>query len=388
MNPTDIGWLAVAGTSLGVARAGLKASGGDDVVVLHAPGIAAAVTTQSTAAAAPCRWTQDRAPGPIQAVVINAGNANAATGPEGRAHTAAMAVATGEALGCPPDQVLVCSTGVIGVPLPIGPVCAAIAEAAGNLGQTMDCAAQAILTTDTRAKVAGARVGGVQVGGFAKGSGMIHPNMATMLAFLVTDIDAPADALQDLLKTVVDTTFNAITVDGDTSTNDTVILQATGQGLRVAPGDPQWDALRQALHLTATDLAKAIARDGEGATRLLEVRVDGLTDDASARAAARAVARSPLVKTAVHGCDPNWGRVVGALGAHGVGGLATMALNLAGYPVLLQGRPLAFDEAAVSAAMAADDVLIHVTLPGPGHGVAWGCDLSAGYVTINADYRS
>jgi glutamate N-acetyltransferase / amino-acid N-acetyltransferase len=382
------GWTDIAGTSLGVARAGLKGSGGDDVVVLRAPGTAVAVTTQSSAAAAPCRWTARRVPGPSEAVVINAGNANAATGPDGERHAAEMARVAAEALGCATDHVLVCSTGVIGVPLPIGPVSRAIAEAASTLDASMDRAAQAILTTDTCTKIAGAQVDGVAVGGFAKGSGMIHPNMATMLGFLATDVSAPPEALQALLKDVVARTFNAITVDGDTSTNDTVILQATGEGVVVAPGETGWEALRQALLATCTDLARAIARDGEGASRLLEVRVDGLDGDAAAREAARAVARSPLVKTAVHGCDPNWGRVVGALGAAGVPGLDSLNLTLAGHQVLAEGRPLPFDEGTVSDAMDTDEVVVQITLPGRGHGHAWGCDLTAGYVTINADYRT
>jgi len=321
-------------------------------------------------------------------VVINAGNANAATGPDGERHTAEMARATAEALGCATDHVLVCSTGVIGVPLPIGSVTSAIVEAASSLDASMERAAQAILTTDTCTKVAGAQVAGVTVGGFAKGSGMIHPNMATMLGFLATDVSAPPEALQSLLQDVTDRSFNAITVDGDTSTNDTVILQATGCGLAAAPGEPAWEALREALLTTCTTLARAIARDGEGASRLLEVRVDGLGDDAAARAAARAVARSPLVKTAIHGCDPNWGRIVGALGAAGVDGLDTLNLTLAGHPVLAEARPLPFDEGTVSDAMDTDEVVVQITLPGTGQGLAWGCDLSAGYVTINADYRT
>ncbi|MDP6942685.1 MAG: bifunctional glutamate N-acetyltransferase/amino-acid acetyltransferase ArgJ [Myxococcota bacterium] len=383
-----VDWTDIAGARLGVAGAGLKGSGGDDLVVLHAPGMAAAVTTQSTAAAAPCRWTRDRVPGPIHAVVVNAGNANAATGPEGEQHTATMAKATAAALGCAVDQVLVCSTGVIGVPLSIAPVVDAIEGASRHLGAPMERAARAIMTTDTTTKTAGTHLAGISVGGFAKGSGMVHPDMATMLGFLATDVSAPPDALQALLEAVVDKTFNAITVDGDTSTNDTVILQATGRGRAVTPASPGWAALERALTTTCTDLARAIARDGEGATRLVEVRVDGLDDDARARCAARAVARSPLVKTAIHGCDPNWGRIVGALGAVGVRGLDALSLDLAGHPVLRDGRPIPFDEAAVSRAMSTDEVILQITLPGDGHGVGWGCDLTAGYVTINADYRT
>jgi glutamate N-acetyltransferase/amino-acid N-acetyltransferase len=385
MTPT---WTDIAGARLGVACAGLKASGGDDVVVLYAPGVAAAVTTQSTAAAAPCQWTRARVPGPVQAVVINAGNANAATGPHGIRHTQAMAQAVAMELGCSVDEVLVCSTGVIGVPLPIGPVERAITNATRALGQGVDRAAAAILTTDTTLKVAGHALEGVSVGGFAKGSGMIHPNMATMLAFLVTDVAAPAEALQALLEATVEATFNAITVDGDTSTNDTVILQATGKGAAAPVGSPAWGSLAKALEATCTDLAKAIARDGEGATQLLEVQLRGLDSDHEARAAARAVARSPLVKTAAHGRDPNWGRIVGALGAAGVPHLDQVSIHLAGHAVLVQGQPVPFDEALVSQAMNSETLLIRIAVPGPGHGVAYGCDLSATYVSINADYRT
>ena len=384
----SIQWTDIAGSALGVTRAGLKASGGEDLVVLYAPGIAAAVTTQSTAAAAPCLWTRERVPGPIEAVVINAGNANAATGPEGHVHTQKMAQATADALGCDADKVLVCSTGVIGVPLPIAPITDAITRAATQLDAPMERAAKAILTTDTVPKVAGIDREGIRVGGFAKGSGMIHPNMATMLGFIATDVSAPPEALQALLTRVVDLSFNAITVDGDTSTNDTVVLQATGRGMRIEPGTPEWNIFDASLTEVCQSLAKAIARDGEGADRLLEVQVHGLRDDSSARSAARAVARSPLVKTAVHGGDPNWGRIVGALGAHGVPSLECVSVHLAGHPVLLEGRPVPFDEAVVSEAMRAETLVVRIDLPGPGLGLAWGCNLSADYVSINADYRT
>lgn len=388
-------WTSVPGTAVGVVAAGIKKPSAppsrDDVAVLLAPGTAAALTTRSTAAAAPCRWTRARVPGPIQAVLVNSGNANASTGPQGEADVAESAAAVAETLGCAPEAVLVCSTGVIGVPLPRTRLfdgareAAALARAGGHDGHRL---ARAILTTDLVAKEAACQVDGVRVGGVAKGSGMIHPNMATMLGFLAADVHAPAAAIQSLLTRVVDRTFNAISVDGDMSTNDTVILQCTGRGHEAVPGTPVWAALEAALESVCAHLARAIAADGEGATTLVEVVLQGTADDAAARAAARAVIRSPLLKSAIHGRDPNWGRIVGALGAAGVAGLEQLDLDLAGVPVLRGGRPVDWDEAAASAALDAREVRIAARLPGPGLGVAWGCDLSADYVKINADYRS
>ena len=327
-------------------------------------------------------------PGPIQAVVINAGNANAATGPQGEAHTAMMARRTAQALGCDPDAVLVCSTGVIGVPLAIAPVEAAIDLACARLGDPVERAANAILTTDTCAKLASHTVDGISVAGFAKGSGMIHPNMATMLAFLVSDVDISPALLQATLVECVDKSFNAITVDGDTSTNDTVIVQTTGHGPSIKANTEGHLAFKRALEQCCVSLAKAIVRDGEGATQLIEVRVRGLDSDAAARHAARAVCRSPLVKSAVHGHDPNWGRILGALGAAQVPGLDALSLRLAGHTVLDGGRPTAFNQALVSEAMRTSTLVVEITLPGQGSGVAYGCDLSAEYVAINAEYTT
>jgi glutamate N-acetyltransferase / amino-acid N-acetyltransferase len=382
-------WTSVPGASCGVAAADIKGNGGerDDVALLVAPGFAAAVTTSSTAAAAPCLWTRARVPGPVHAVVVNSGNANAATGSTGTADTAATAAHTADLLGCPVDQVLVCSTGVIGVPLPMKRLEVGVTRAA-DLGATGHQLAQAILTTDLVPKESAVCVDGVTVGGVAKGSGMIHPGMATMLAFMVTDAQVDPIELQQLVGVVADRTFNAITVDGDMSTNDTFLVQATGTGVPAPMGSPGWVALAAALEAVATDLARAIARDGEGATTLIECVVQGLGSDREARQAARAVLRSSLVKSAIHGRDPNWGRVVGALGQARVPGLDQLDLDLAGVPVVRAGRPLPFDEATASAALTATDVQIACRLPGTGLGRAWGCDMTAEYVRINADYRS
>lgn len=384
------GYLSVPGTRAGVAAADVKGKGAkrDDVAVLVAPGVAAALTTRSTAAAASCRWTRARVPGPVHAVVVNAGNANAATGPQGVADNAAMAAAVAETLGCGADAVLVCSTGVIGVPMPMDRVLGGVRAAAADLSADDTQLARAILTTDLVPKQVAARRGGITVGGVAKGSGMIHPGMATMLCFLATDARVDPVALQQLVGAVADRTFHQISVDGDMSTSDAFIVQATGVGPEAAPGTAAWADLEAALLAVAGDLAMAIARDGEGATCLITCTVEGGPDDETARRAARAVAGSSLVKAAVHGRDANWGRVVGALGQAGLPGLDDLDVDFAGTPVLRAGRPLPFDEQAVTAALKAPDVAIACRVAGPGAGRAWGCDLSARYVAINADYRS
>jgi glutamate N-acetyltransferase/amino-acid N-acetyltransferase len=384
----DITWTDIPGTRVGVVSAGMYARTRDDVVVLVAPGTAAAVTTRSSAASAPCRWTRARVPGPCHAVVINAGNSNAATGPDGDAAVARTAEVAARALGTTPDAILVCSTGVIGVPMPLDRLLPGVERAAASLDASAARAAHAILTTDLVPKQAAARVDGVTVAGFAKGSGMIHPNMGTMLAFVATDAQVDGPDLQALVGEITDRTFNCVTVDGDTSTSDTLIVQATGLGPDARPHTPGRAALAAALEAVCRELSRMIARDGEGAEHLLHVLIEGTDSDVAAREAARAVCVSPLVKTAIYGRDANWGRVVGALGKAGVAGLDTLDLDFAGIPVLRSGRPVPFAEAAAAAALARPEVTVHARLPGPGLGEAWGCDLTPGYVSINADYRS
>jgi glutamate N-acetyltransferase/amino-acid N-acetyltransferase len=217
---------------------------------------------------------------------------------------------------------------------------------------------------------------------------MIHPNMATMLATVATNAAVEGDALQALLTRCVEQSFNAISVDGDCSTNDTVILVATGQGNAIVPGTDAFATLENAVAYVCQELAKKIARDGEGAKHLIEVVVQGLETDALARKAARAVASSNLVKAAVHGGDPNWGRIVGALGALGVPGLDQASVSICGTTVLNKGVPTPFDERLVSQSMNEPEVRFDIVLTGPGRGMAWGCDLTEEYVKINADYRS
>lgn len=383
---------AVAGVRIGVAQGGIKSASRlrDDVLLVRVDGpdpVAAAVTTTSTAAAAPCRWTRARVPGRARGLLVNSGNANAATGSRGVEDCRLMAEAAATVLDLPPDEVLVCSTGVIGVPLPMPRLLPAISRA-GVLDADGARAAGAILTTDLVPKHAAVVHEGITVAGIAKGSGMIHPGMATMLGHLVCDAAAPAVALQALVQEVTDRSFNAISVDGDMSTNDTLTVQLTGAGRSCEPGSPSWTDLRAALEAVCRHLAQVIAADGEGATCRIDVQVQGGPDDATARSWARAVGSSSLVKAAVHGRDANWGRIVGALGQAGAAGLDALDLDVAGIPVVRAGRPLAVDETAATEALGAPVVPIVVHLPGPGRGEAWGCDLSARYVAINADYRS
>jgi len=364
-----------------------------DVCVLatEQPAAFASLTTTSTAAAASCLWTRARTPALRRAVVVNSGNANAATGPRGVEDNAAMAAAVADQLGCAADDVLVCSTGVIGVPLPMGRLMPAVRAAArGVVGSSLSPfrAADAILTTDTAAKEAGLRAGGFTVAGIAKGSGMIHPGMATMLAYVATDADIAPDLLQGLLVEAADRSFHQISVDGDMSTNDTVVLIATGMGASVTPRSESWAELKAAVVGVCRSLARQIAADGEGARTLMSVRMEGAPDDETARRLARSVVSSSLVKAAVHGRDPNWGRIVGALGQAGAPDLDQVSVSIGDVDVMVDGIPQDFDEARASEALGRPEVVISLSLPGPGRAEAWGCDLSAQYVAINADYRT
>ena len=375
-----------------------------DLAVIHSPDpcAAAAVFTRNRVRAAPLQVSREHleaARDRIRAVVVNSGNANACTGPQGLADARAMAEACAAELGVEPEQVLVASTGVIGVPLPMDRVRLGIRRACRELSRQGGLeAASAILTTDRRPKVRAVEVAlpdgrVVRVGGMAKGSGMIHPDMATMLAFLTTDAPVEAQALQVLLRDVAGRTFNMITVDGDTSTNDMAVLLASGRagGPALEPGTPAFSALAAGVEEVARYLAREIARDGEGATRLVEVRVVGARSEAEARACARAVAGSNLVKSAVHGGDPNWGRIAAAAGRSGAeldpDGLSVW---LGQVLVAARGQEVPFDEAAARAALLADEVRITVDLGtgGGGEATAWSCDLSEEYVRINASYRS
>ncbi len=385
--------------------AGLKPSGKPDLCLLLAPEgavCAGSFTTNRVRAACVdlCAERLAATGGRANAVLTNSGQANACTGERGLADSLRATAELAGRLGLAPEQVLICSTGVIGVPIPMETLVAGLDPLVAALGPTGGgSAAEAILTTDLVAKEIAleAHLGGrtVRIGGMAKGSGMIHPAMATMLGYLTCDAGVPADVWQAMVKRAVDRSFNAITVDGDTSTNDTYLAFAAGEPL----GPEHFDALEVGLTAVSQHLARAIARDGEGATCLIEVRVEGSADDAGARAIARTVAGSSLVKCAVHGRDPNWGRIVAAAGRAGVAfDPLAVALWLGEHQLMAAGQPLAFDRPAASAylkARAAGAYLVDDTVAirlrvggGPGSGLAWGCDLSDQYVRINADYTT
>ncbi len=333
----------------------------------------------------------------VQALVVCSGNANACTGAQGFKDALQMAKLTADRLDLEPNQVLVGTTGVIGRHLPMAAVKRGIAQACAGLRRDQGVlAARAIMTTDTRPKSDSVEVDldgtTVRVGGMCKGSGMIHPNLATMLAFITTDAAVAPGWLRGISKSVADRSFNQVTVDGDSSTNDTFLVLANGAAGNqpVRPGTPQAERLEAAIVAVARELARSIARDGEGATRLITVRVTGAVDSVQARLAARAVASSSLVKTAVHGGDPNWGRIVCALGYSGADlALDRLRLEIAGLTIFSAGAGVEVDLGAVRRAFEQPEIEIHAGLGlGSGEAAAWGCDLSAEYVHINADYTT
>lgn len=382
----------------GVA-AKVRKNGRPDLALLYSetPAAAAAAFTQNQVKAAPVLVTKEHlAARTAQAVVVNSGIANACTGEQGLLDARQMARVAGEALAVAPQQVVVASTGVIGEYLPMEKIEAGIRKAAQELSRDGAAAAEAILTTDTTTKECALQftLGGkkVTIGGMAKGSGMIHPNMATMLSFLTTDAAVEQQALDAALHWAVDRSFNAITVDGDTSTNDMVVLLANGKAGNspLKTDDPQFSLFREALLAVCVELAKMIARDGEGATKFLEVQVKGAAAEEDAFIIARAVAGSSLVKSAVFGEDANWGRVLSAAGACGVTFDPNLVdVYLGDLQVAANGRGLAFDEAKAHSILAAGDVTFILDLhTGSGEGIAWGCDLSFDYIRINANYRT
>ena len=375
------------GFSGGIARAGIKPSGNPDLALVRfGVPVAWAYVATTNRAAAPCvlRGRQLYASGKgLRGLLVNAGNANAATGEAGVAADLKMAELAAERLGVSPEEVLTASTGVIGVPLPVERIAAALPGIV--LGPEADPVAEAIMTTDTRPKLAEARLpGGARVVGVAKGSGMIHPQMATMFGFLFTDAEVDAEELRARWPEVVNATFNQVTVDGDTSTNDMAALFASGVKGRVERG-LFWGA----VEAVARELARQIAADGEGATKLIHVRVAGAASLEDARRAARAVAGSALWKAAVYGNDPNWGRVLAALGYSGAElDPARVRIELEGIP-LYDGGALSFDHAEAVRAMQRAEVRVFADLRmGPFVAEAWGCDLTEGYVKINAEYTT
>jgi len=392
------GVTSAKGFRAGAVAAGIKKTGALDLCIVASDREAAVagVFTTNKVRAAPVLLSEERVRrGRARAVIANAGNANCCTADQGLADASEMARLTADKLGVTADEVLVASTGVIGVHLPMDSVRKGIAsiDVSGNDGSA---AAQAIMTTDTFPKERAVRfeLDGVTitVGGMAKGSGMIHPNMATMLAFVTTDAAVEPAFLSVALRRATEVSFNMISVDGDTSTNDTFVVFANGAAGNspITADSPAARSFQEALNDVAIDLAKAIARDGEGATKLIEVVVDGAASAVDARTAARAVASSSLFKAAVYGADPNWGRILCALGYSGAEVDESRADILIGDVWLMRdGKIQAFDRQAAVAQMTGPDVMVHANLHlGTASARAWGCDLTEKYVDINGRYTT
>ncbi|MCM2282062.1 MAG: bifunctional glutamate N-acetyltransferase/amino-acid acetyltransferase ArgJ [Bdellovibrionaceae bacterium] len=364
------------------------------IVISDRPSVAVGVFTQNQCKAAPVTHCQNLLPSDqIRAIVTNSGQANAATGPEGVENNRAMAFAVAKELTCLPRQVLTASTGVIGQQLEIGKIVEAMPELVERSTDTAESFALAILTTDLVPKTVTTTVtlsqGDVRITGICKGSGMIHPNMATMLGYVLTDCDVPLGLAQDILVDATNVSFNMISVDGDTSTNDCCFLMANGASGVPLKTVEDLIAFKSAVTDIMKLLAQSIAVDGEGATKLIEVRLSHAPDLSLARRAARGVTLSPLVKTAIHGEDPNWGRILARLGAEQVPGplLETMTLKMQGFTLFENGRPSPVDREAVRATLKTDKILIEVNLKaGSFEATAWGCDLSKKYVDINTEY--
>jgi glutamate N-acetyltransferase/amino-acid N-acetyltransferase len=383
---------------------GLKKTGALDLGLLCSdePASAAAVFTQNLVVAAPVLISKEnlrKSKGRMRGVVVNAGNANCATGTAGHAAAQRTVAEAAKRLGCQPEELFVCSTGVIGVPLPLEKILRALPVIARHRRPSARSFAElslAICTTDTRPKTAAAsfKMSGKRIHfvGCAKGAGMIHPNMATMLAFVITDATIAPGLLQKTLRDVTSRTFNAISIDGDTSTNDTLLVLANGAAgaPSIKSGSAAHRAFSAALEDVCRSLALQIVADGEGAQRVIEIEVRGAKSERAARRIAETIATSPLVKTAFAGGDPNWGRIFAAAGRSGVSFDPSLVdIQMAGIPVLRRGQPLDFNERAASNRLLAKHVPIIVNMRA-GSSVAryWTCDFTAEYVRINASYRT
>lgn len=364
------------------------------ILISDEPAVAVGVFTQSTCRAAPVLYSKQLVPSQtVRAIVTNSGQANAATGIEGIEANLKMAMAAAQTVGCHAHQVLTASTGVIGQLLDVEKIVPAMGELVHSAGTYAEPFALAILTTDLVPKTVTTTVslsgGTVRITGIAKGSGMIHPNMATMLGYLLTDAAIPMGIADDMLKAAAHITFNMISVDGDTSTNDAVFLLANGASGVGLKDDTDYQAFKKALLEVSKVLAQSIARDGEGATKLVEVTVKGSPNEEIARTAARSIVVSPLVKTAIHGADPNWGRILARLGGEKVPAACfeKLSLKIQGKKIVEKGRPQPFDRGELSVLLKADTVKIVIDLfSGECDATAWGCDLSKKYVEINTEY--
>lgn len=393
----------VPGVRLSAVAAGIKYRGRKDVMLveLSSGTTVGGVFTRSRTAAAPVVWCRDRLKaGKARALLVNAGNANAFTGSEGESAVVVVAKAVARQLGCRVADVFTASTGVIGEPLPHDRITRALSRLHRGLsGTAWRAAAEAIRTTDTFSKASSAvtHIDGKPyvIAGIAKGSGMIAPDMATMLAFLFTDAKLPAHVLQKATNTANRVSFNAISVDGDTSTSDTVLTFATGKGHRhgsvTTASDPRLADFKVKLRSVMTDLAKQIVRDGEGASKFVTISVSGAESSRAARRIGLSIANSPLVKTAIAGNDPNWGRIVMAVGKAGEkANRDRLKIDIGDWPIASEGMVRSnYDEAPVAQYMKGSDIDIHVDVGvGRGHYTVWSCDLTQAYVSINADYRS
>lgn len=394
------GVAAPAGFRAAGIRCGLREGKPDlALIVSEAPASCAAVYTSNRVRAAPLELTREhlRDGRPMRAVLCNSGNANACTGPRGVEDARRMAAETARVLGIRPEEVVVASTGVIGQPLPMEKVLSGIPDAGRRLSREGSAdAAEAILTTDTVPKEIAAEleVDGRQfrIGGIAKGSGMVHPDMATMLSFVTTDANIEAGPLGEVLRDVVDDTFNLISVDGETSTSDMAVCFANGQAESGATigGSAALDVFAGALRRVMTWQARAIARDGEGATRLITVRIESARNREEARRVGRRVTTSTLVKTAVHGADANWGRILSAAATAGVAvDPDRIGIRIGDVRVAEGGRGLPFEESRAAEALSRPEVEIVIDLGmGAERATLWTCDLSQEYITINASYRT
>src|SRR5262245_23935018 len=370
----------IAGTAAGLKKSGL------DLGLLYSdrPATTAVVFTKNAFPAAPILVTREHlktSGNTTRAVLVNAGNANAVTGEAGLNAARQCAAEVSRQIGCKPSEIFLSSTGVIGRPLPVEKIVAQVPSLVRTMNSGgADAFSKAIMTTDTVPKVAASSSGGVRMLGFAKGSGMIHPNMATMLSYVLTDAKLDFATLDKALRYAVDRSFHSITVDGDTSTNDTLAVLANGaSGVSPSP-----EAFTAQLTEVCQTLAKAIARDGEGATKFVELTIEGAPSDDAAREIGRTIARSPLVKTAIYGCDPNWGRLICAVGNSGV------PLSGENVELFIDNVPLINGDLKLAAEkMQSKEVRIRVSLhSGSGKATVWTCDLTEEYIHINADYTT
>jgi len=394
------GLTAVSGYKAAGVACGIKKDKKDLAVIYSEfDAVAAGVFTCNLVQAAPVYQCKANLENPIRVVVINSGNANACTGNQGMQDAYAMAADSASALGVDPGQAMVCSTGVIGEPMPMDKVQAGIKLIPHALSRGIDAdinAAEAILTTDTKVKLSAYSCempeGNFHLAGMAKGSGMICPNMATMLAFLVTDVKIKRPLLQKLFSEASDRSFNVITVDGDTSTNDTALILANGaaEGIEVTEDSIYLEPFKEMLEKVCRELALQIVEDGEGLTKLITLTIKGAVEESGARVMARSILNSPLVKTAFYGEDANWGRIIAALGYAGIDFDPSLVdIFIGPYQVARDGGAVPFSEEKMKKVLEERDISVLIDLKiGSAEVTAWGTDLSHEYININADYRS